>query len=111
MKNARWLCRILCQRRELERTATPSMWRGCSDTETLLATVEARGVEEALRATVGMFAFALWDPWTQHLSGRRNWQYPLWTVLMFQAWRKQWASGSHEGEAFTSAAARMDAFC
>lgn len=24
--------------------------------------------------------------WTQHCRGVRNWQYPLWTVLMFQAW-------------------------
>jgi asparagine synthase (glutamine-hydrolysing) len=24
--------------------------------------------------------------WTGHLSGRQDWQYLLWTVLMFQAW-------------------------
>ncbi len=24
--------------------------------------------------------------WAEHLSGRRNWAYPLWNLLMFQAW-------------------------
>lgn len=24
--------------------------------------------------------------WTEHLSGKRNWQEPMWAVLMFQAW-------------------------
>jgi asparagine synthase (glutamine-hydrolysing) len=28
----------------------------------------------------------LQNHWRQHLRGERNWQYPLWDALMFQAW-------------------------
>ena len=28
--------------------------------------------------------------WSDHLSGRRNHQYMLWNVLMFEAWRDRW---------------------
>ncbi len=28
--------------------------------------------------------------WREHLAGTRNWQYPLWTVLMLEAWREKW---------------------
>ncbi|WP_417454782.1 asparagine synthase (glutamine-hydrolyzing) [Kiloniella sp.] len=27
--------------------------------------------------------------WHEHLSGRRNWQYLIWDILMFQAWQKE----------------------
>lgn len=30
------------------------------------------------------------DRWDQHVSGKVDWHYPLWTILMFQAWRRHW---------------------
>lgn len=34
--------------------------------------------------------------WEEHLSGRRNWAYALWNVLMFEAWRRRWAAHLNE---------------
>lgn len=51
----------LALRNQLEIDLKAPAWRGCSDTETLLACFSAWGIERTLRATVGMFAIALWD--------------------------------------------------
>ncbi len=49
-------------RRQLDRGSTDALaWRGRSDTETLLAAIEAYGLQPALQRCVGMFALAIWD--------------------------------------------------
>jgi asparagine synthase (glutamine-hydrolysing) len=46
-------------------------------------------------ARLASYGFVRVEPvrrlWQQHLEGSCNWQYPLWTVLMLQAWRARWA--------------------
>lgn len=47
-------------------------WRGTSDTETLLMSIELHGVEQAVKSWVGMFAFALWDKQARRLTLGRD---------------------------------------
>lgn len=48
-------------RQRLQKRGRAPDWRGTSDTETLLAAIEELGLDEALDAAKGMFAFALWN--------------------------------------------------
>jgi asparagine synthase (glutamine-hydrolysing) len=67
-----------------------------------------RGWAEDLLATDSLAAGGLLEPapirerWTAHASGARNWQYALWNVLMFQAWRDA------EGRPRPAAAPRLE---
>lgn len=55
-------------RARLESEGGAPAWRGHSDTEVLLACIEAWGLDRAVRELIGMFAFALWDEREQTLS-------------------------------------------
>lgn len=57
-------------RLEAERASPP--WRGHSDTEVLLAAIEAWGLPHALEQAHGMFAFALWDRRDRSLTLARD---------------------------------------
>ena len=45
--------------------------------------------ETRLRREGYLHPAAIQKKWAEHLSGQRNWQYPLWNVLMFQSWLRQ----------------------
>ncbi|BDI04346.1 asparagine synthase (glutamine-hydrolyzing) [Sphaerotilus microaerophilus] len=59
-------------REELAVQGHAPVWRGHSDTETLLAAFEAWGIEGGLKRATGMFAIALWDRLERRLALARD---------------------------------------
>jgi asparagine synthase (glutamine-hydrolysing) len=58
-------------RRDLDREHSIA-WRGSSDTEVLLELIARRGIDQALAAIDGMFAFAVWDKLDRSLTLARD---------------------------------------
>ncbi len=59
-------------KKELETIGLAPDWRGHSDTEVLLAAINVWGISDALKKTVGMFAFSLWDKQERTLTLARD---------------------------------------
>ena len=59
-------------RNEIKKKNLNLKWKSSTDTETLLEALELWGVEETLKKTVGMFAFALWDKKNRCLTLARD---------------------------------------
>ena len=62
----------LALRTTLANEGNAPVWRGHSDTETLLAAFAAWGMRKTLQASTGMFALALWDKLDKTLTLARD---------------------------------------
>jgi asparagine synthase (glutamine-hydrolysing) len=63
--------------------------------------------EDSLNQTGILQAKPIRNVWKQHLDGTINAQYQLWSVLMFQAWQRQYAGYSAKDSASSPAAAMI----
>jgi len=91
-------------RRQLDSAGLAPIWRGHTDTETLLAAIEVWGLESALHRCVGMWALALVDEDQKvlHLARDRFGEKPLFWGLS--------GSGSSQALLFGSELASMRVF-
>ena len=78
-------------RAALDAAGQAPQWRGNSDTETLLAGIEAWGLERTLTRTIGMFAIALWDRETRQLFLARD---RLGEKPLYYGWQGQGAGAA-----------------
>jgi asparagine synthase (glutamine-hydrolysing) len=46
--------------------------------------------EKQMKADGLLNVAAVRSAWIRHIKGQGDWSYPLWGVLMFQAWKKKW---------------------
>ena len=51
--------------------------------------------ESCLRTDGYLDPLSIRSKWNEHLTGRRNWQFLLWDVLMFQAWLEDSRKAGH----------------
>jgi asparagine synthase (glutamine-hydrolysing) len=59
-------------RESLAQSFPALLWRGHSDTETLLAGIDCWGIQGTVERLIGMFAFAVWDRQTHTLTLARD---------------------------------------
>ena len=77
----------LSLRDELQRESmVTAPWRGHSDTETLLASFDAWGLESTLQKTIGMFSLAVWDRANHVLTMARD---RLGEKPLYYGWQRQ----------------------
>jgi asparagine synthase (glutamine-hydrolysing) len=78
----------LTMRDDLAHVGAAPVWRGSSDTETLLAAVSHWGLQDALRRAFGMFALGLWDRQTRqlHFARDRMGEKPLYLARLSDGW-------------------------
>jgi len=86
-------------RTTLERERIAPVWRGHSDTETLLAAIAAWGLASALKQSVGMFALGVWDRHTETLQLARD---RLGEKPLYYAWVPGGMAFASEVKAFAS---------